>query len=427
MTQIPKLRLKIILSSVALLVMFLAFILFFLNVFLFRQEMKESMHYLEQMAQSGGHRPPRRANDIISRFFNILPASSVFFSADSKLSSDEESMMRMRHFFALKLAGGSGILETIHEYPLPYTAAEIHDVVFDIMKDKKKQGFKNGMLYYIRPVGHGIYLMCIRSMQNEIMVFRMLIVYSIVLFVLFIFIAIPFAYFLSGLVARPVEEAFKKQKQFLSDAGHELKTPISVIGANVAVLAGELGENKWLEYIKTENERMGILVKNLLYLARSDADRQELTIVQFDFSNSVVNASLSFESIAYEQGKTLEISVAPQMKCMGDEHMIRQIVMILVDNALKNSERGAKIHLTAYEEGSEKVLKVFNTGYGIRPDEIEKIFERFYRSDASRGRSTGSYGLGLPIARTIAHAHYGTLTAESVFGEWAEFTLRLPK
>ena len=427
MTQIPKLRLKIILSSVALLVMFLAFILFFLNVFLFRQEMKESMHYLEQMAQSGGHRPPRRANDIISRFFNILPASSVFFSADSKLSPDEESMMRMRHFFALKLAGGSGILETIHEYPLPYTAAEIHDVVFDIMKDKKKQGFRNGMLYYIRPVGHGIYLMCIRSMQNEIMMFRMLILYSIVLFVLFIFIAIPFAYFLSGLVARPIEEAFKKQKQFLSDAGHELKTPISVIGANVAVLAGELGENKWLEYIKTENERMGILVKNLLYLARSDADRQELTIVQFDFSNSVVNASLSFESIAYEQGKTLEISVAPQMKCMGDEHMIKQAVMILVDNALKNSERGAKIRLTAYEEGTEKVLKVFNTGYGIRPDEIEKIFERFYRSDASRGRSTGGYGLGLPIARTIAHAHHGTLTAQSVFGEWAEFTLRLPK
>ena len=427
MTQIPKLRLKIILSSVALLVLFLAFILFFLNFFLFRQEMKESMHYLEQMAQFDGHRPPRSNNDIIPRFFNILPASSIFFSIDSKLSPDEENVLKVRNFFALKMSGGGGILGVIHDHPLPYTSAEIHNIVFGIMKEKKKQGLKNGMLYFVEPTGHGNYLLCIGNMQNEILMFRMLIMYSISVFILFIFIAIPFAYFLSGLVARPVEDAFKKQKQFLSDAGHELKTPISVIGANVAVLADELGENKWLGYIKTENERMGVLVKNLLYLAKNDANRQELTVVQFDFSNSVVNASLSFESIAYEQGKTLEISVAPQMKCMGDEHMIKQVVMILVDNALKNSERGAKIRLTAYEEGTEKVLKVFNTGYGIRPGEIEKIFERFYRSDASRGRSTGGYGLGLPIARTIAHAHHGSLTAESAFGEWAEFTLRLPK
>ena len=427
MTSIPKLRLKIILSSMSVLVLILACMLVSLNVFLLRNEMNEAREFLHQMAAHEGYHPPHVKAGFLHLFLSKLPASDVFFLRSDPSSPLRDSDINLRYSFSVQLSGSNKVIRAIHDYPLPYTSAEIHQIVSDILREKKTQGNIRGIMYYISPREHGERLLCLINMQNGLYFFKMLVIYSFVVFFFFIFAALLVTWFLSGLISRPVEEAFEKQKRFLSDAGHELKAPISVIEANIDVLSSDLGENKWLGYIKTENERMGKLVKNLLYLARSDADRQIMNTQPFDFSLAVTNAALAFESVAFEQGKKLTITVAPQLHTVGDEAMIKQVVMILVDNALKNSNKGAKILVTAYGEGQKKVLKVFNTGYGIQAENYEKIFERFYREDSSRNRNTGGYGLGLPIARTIARAHHGTLTVTSKYGEWAEFTLRLPK
>ena len=152
-----------------------------------------------------------------------------------------------------------------------------------------------------------------------------------------------------------------------------------------------------------------------------------MSFFDFNFSNAVENSVLPFEVVAFESQKTLELDVQKGIICNGDEKSLKQIFIILVDNAIKNSEEGAKIRVTATSDDKKIVLKVYNTGSGIPKDELEKIFLRFYRSDSSRVRKTGGYGLGLAIARTIAEDHGGTLTATSEVGHWAEFTLTIPK
>ncbi|MBQ2481928.1 MAG: GHKL domain-containing protein, partial [Treponema sp.] len=231
----------------------------------------------------------------------------------------------------------------------------------------------------------------------------------------------------SRIAVEPVEEAFLRQRNFIADASHELKTPIAVIGANIDVVEQELPGNKWLGYIKTENSRMAELVKNLLYLAKNDADRNNLCMMKFDFANAVEGAALPFESVAMEQGKSMDISVPEEpLWVMGDESHIKQVAVILIDNAIKNSDAGAVIKISVRAEGKKGFLTVYNTGRGIAEKDIPQIFNRFYRADSSRARSTGGYGLGLTIAKSIADSHRGKITVKSEEGKYAEFTFMMP-
>ncbi|MCR5218803.1 MAG: HAMP domain-containing histidine kinase [Treponema sp.] len=223
------------------------------------------------------------------------------------------------------------------------------------------------------------------------------------------------------------EESYSSQKRFIADASHELKTPISVIGANIDVLEQEIPDNKWLEYIKTENTRMSTLVKDLLYLAKNDAGQIEYSMMPFDLVNACACSVLAFESLAFEQKKRLELET-PEEKIIinGDEAKIRQVIIILTDNALKNSDVNALIKVSCYVEGDYACIRVWNSGHGISQKDIPKIFDRFFRSDVSRSRVTGGSGLGLPIALSIAEYHGGTITVESEENEYAVFILKIP-
>lgn len=429
MKRLTCLRLRIIFSIIATHTVIIALILAALNAVLIRRELDETRGYLRQMAVNGGQRPSRRN---YARFLRLL--SNVPGGADV-LAEDADGIgfpLRLeitgfRNAFAVRLNEQRQIVSTMHDYPLPYTTQEINQIVAKILSEVGTEGLSGGMLWCSAPLPHGETLLCIANVQNELRVSRLLAAYSVVIFVLSLAVAFVFAWVLSGFIVRPVKDAFVKQKRFISDAGHELKTPIAVIGANLDVLLADHGDSKWLRYIKAENERMGQLVQGLLSLARSDSERGRPERTAFDFSLAVENAVLPFESIAFEQGKSLSLAVKPQMTCLGDERQVRQVVMILVDNAIKNSERAAQIRVTACPEGRNNVVRVHNTGQGIQKEDFEKIFERFYRGDESRARATGGYGLGLPIARAIAQAHGGSVSVASKYGEWAEFTFCIPR
>ena len=171
---------------------------------------------------------------------------------------------------------------------------------------------------------------------------------------------------------------------------------------------------------------MGHLVKDLLFLARSDSERDHDDNLEFNLSQAIGSAVLPFESVIFEEGKTLDLQIEDNMSFFGNENKIKQVVIVLVDNAIKNSDRGALIKVNAFSENQKKIVKVYNTGNGIPISEREKIFLRFYRSDSSRNRKTGGYGLGLPIANTIAQEYGGSISVDSKVGEWTEFTLSLP-
>ncbi len=233
------------------------------------------------------------------------------------------------------------------------------------------------------------------------------------------------AWLLIRRMVRPVEDAFNKQKQFVSDASHELKTPLAVISANAEVLEQDIGENEYLGYIRSEVRRTDTLVNSLLTLARLDKGAAETAMKPFDLSRALLDVTLPFESTVFEAGKTLETDIPDGISCTGSEEQIKQLAVILLSNALKYSDEGGTIEVSLRAKGKQREIRVFNTGSFISPEDREHIFDRFWRADPAHGRETGGHGLGLAIAKTIADAHHGKIAVESREGSGTAFTVTL--
>lgn len=213
-------------------------------------------------------------------------------------------------------------------------------------------------------------------------------------------------------ITEPVKESFERQKEFIADASHELKTPLSVIIASVEAYEENPQEHKWLNNLKIEADRMNNLIKNLLDLASSE--RAETLVKQKNnLSKTIELALLTFEGRAFEQHITLKYEIMPQIEWIYDENSLRQLVEILLDNALKHSLPKKEVTLNLSENNNTIELIVTNEGEPIPEGEEEKIFERFYRLDKSRNRKENRYGLGLAIAKNIVINHNGQITAHS--------------
>lgn len=220
---------------------------------------------------------------------------------------------------------------------------------------------------------------------------------------------------------KPVQDAFNRQKQFISDASHELKTPISVIAANADVLEKEIGENKWLNYIRWENDRSAALVQQLLTLARLNAPVQTKG-GSFSLTNAITSAVLPFESTAFEQNKTLVLDAEENITLAGEENDWKQIAAILLDNAFRYCPEGGTVTVKLHLTHGKRVLEVHNTGEGIKKEDQRRIFERFYRGDAARQNDTKTcFGLGLSIAQSIVERYGGKIQVESKPKEGARF------
>ncbi|MFD1953205.1 sensor histidine kinase [Paenibacillus thailandensis] len=237
-------------------------------------------------------------------------------------------------------------------------------------------------------------------------------------------------YFANRSIA-PIKEAFEKQKQFIADASHELKTPLTIINTNADVLlaGGEdtiQNQAKWLHYIKSETERMSKLTGDLLFLTQLDDSQTDMLFANFDMSEAVENILLTMEAVVFEKRIALDYTIEPGLTVYGSGEQMKQVVMILLDNAVKYTKPEGKIALSLKKLSHETVLSVTNTGEGIAPEHLNRIFDRFYRTDASRARKQGGYGLGLAIAKSIVERHKGRISAKSVPGETTTFTVYLP-
>ncbi len=238
-------------------------------------------------------------------------------------------------------------------------------------------------------------------------------------FVLLFFMAILLAHW----IVKPLEENDRRQKQFVSDAGHELKTPVSVISTNAELLSRQVGPNEWLDNICYENERMGDLVTQLLTLSR--AENAQVQMEEIDFSRLVTGEALPFESVAFEKGLMIESGITEDIRVEGNRSQLSQLVSILLDNAIRHSDGGKEIGLTLTCQGRNAVLTVVNSGEEISPKEQEHLFDRFYRVDDVRNSESSHYGLGLAIARAITQAHGGRIAVSCQEGK-VTFTVSIP-
>lgn len=221
---------------------------------------------------------------------------------------------------------------------------------------------------------------------------------------------------LSFSVFHPIREAFYKQKQFISNASHELKTPLTIISANTDVLK-QNGDNHWLSNIKSQTERMDILIADMLTLAKIDEDKVKLSSENFNLSEEIINNSLPFDAVAFEKNKTLSLDIEPNVIYKGDVASVKKITNILLDNAVKHAKVGGEIIVSLKKENGKIIFSVFNTGSNVPPYESNKVFERFYRGDTSRSRESGGSGLGLSIAKSIADQNKWKISANSKLNE----------
>ncbi len=236
--------------------------------------------------------------------------------------------------------------------------------------------------------------------------------YTVIYGVVSLGVIFVLALILSKLIIKPLELNDKRQRQFVSDAGHELKTPVSVISTNADVLESEIGENKWLSNIRYENERMSSLVKQLMQLAKSEKDAIQKE--QLDFSKLVIGEILPFESVAYDKGIIINYDeVESGVTVKGNRASLGQLVSILVDNAIEHSKDSGQVVVKLTNIRGKANLSVSNKGGDIPEEKRELIFERFYRMDDSRAEKKDHYGLGLAIAKSITESHGGEISVKS--------------
>lgn len=228
---------------------------------------------------------------------------------------------------------------------------------------------------------------------------------------------------------KPVEEAWDRQRQFIADASHELKTPLTVILANAGIILNHKNDTiesqeKWILFIRDEAERMKKLVEDMLFLAKSDASKLPALKCELNLSDLIWSTSLPFESIAFEHGLVLESEITPDIKMLGNEKEIKQLIGIMLDNACKYASKGA---VTIRLDKTDRIhLSIHNCGGSITEEQKKHLFERFYRTDESRDRKAGGYGLGLAIAKSIVDHHQGKIIVKSSENKGTTFELYFP-
>jgi signal transduction histidine kinase len=326
---------------------------------------------------------------------------------------NEETPFETRYFIVkLNSDGSTREIDTSHIRAV--SSADAREYAEEILESGKKSGFESIYKYEIVKQGYGymvIFIDCRNSIQS-VTVF--LVISSVVALGITLLMFILVSVF-SKKAITPIIASMEKQKQFITDAGHEIKTPLAIISANADVLELTGGESEWITSIRNQITRLDKLVKNLLMLSKMDEGNMKLSYVEFDISKTVEETAASFRAVAETLNKNFFIEIQEGLKLYGDESSIQQLVSTLVDNALKYSDSNGtvKVSLITYKKGIK--LEVFNTTdmekAVLSKESLSKLFDRFYRADSSRSRDTGGYGIGLSIAKSIVEAHHGRISA----------------
>ena len=278
--------------------------------------------------------------------------------------------------------------------------------------------------YYVTRTGDGRNMAVFLDGYQQLRSVGLVLLWSLVADAACILLVFVLVVLLSRRAIDPVVRSAEKQKQFITDASHELKTPITVISTCLRVLEMETGKQKWIDKAQAQTEKLTALVNALVTLSRMDEGVSPLKMEPFPLSEAVADTAEPFRDLAQSKGHTLVLEIAPELTYKGDEYAIRQLVSILLDNAVKYARADSPITLTLEKTRRGIALRCRNGSDPIPEDTLAKLFDRFYRADPSRNAATGGFGIGLSIARSIAEAHRGSICARMA-GEEVEFVAEL--
>ena len=323
-----------------------------------------------------------------------------------------DNMMIMDYeVYTVKVSNGT--ITRIIEHGNSSSDFNVEEVALSIMEKDKE--LKIGNLYSSKYAYNSLMdnTIVIINTENVSNILRATLIQTILLFAVFEIIIYFISILITKWITKPAEESLKKQKDFIADASHELKTPLAVIIASSDELKEDKKNAKYIENIKYESERMNKLITGLLDLSKLENGVSINTYKEENISRIIEKISLTFEAIAFEHNITIDSIIEENIlfKCNKDE--IEKLISIIIDNAIKHSYKDSTISVIASKEKNNINIEITNTGDPIKPGDEEKIFERFYRADKSRNRDSNRYGLGLAIAKNIVTNHGGTIKAFS--------------
>ena len=292
----------------------------------------------------------------------------------------------------------------------------------EAIKKGKQSGFCENYRYLLTEKSEGSMVIFV-DLSRELSSFRTILYTSIGVSVLGLFAVLLLVLFFSKKVFLPVVDSYQKQKQFITDASHELKTPLTIISANIEVLEMESEENNWTISIKKQIDRMIHLVEQMVSLSKMDEGQETIHKEHLNFSTLVTEASDSFATVAQSREKAYETHIEDNLSISGDEKLLRQMLSLLLENAVKYSNEHGKIVLTCKKKGNKSELVIWNTVDEIQKGNLDRLFERFYRLDSSRNSEKGGSGIGLSIVKSIVNVHRGKITAYSEDGTSLKITV----
>ena len=340
---------------------------------------------------------------------------------DGKGPRRDEPQFRLSTFYSVAYSKTGEVLKVYNGNPTIQSEQSLLKITSSVLENGRTSGTNGNLLYLVSDRGdYTLVAMIDGTLDNDnqnVLLKQILIIGTVSTMVLLVV-----SVFISRRIVKPLEENDKRQKRFISDAGHELKTPIAVISANSELLKRQIGENEWLSNIDYENERMADLVKQLLFLSK--AERGDIPKETLDFSKLVGGEVLPFETLAFEKGKRIEAETQRGLTVDGNQNQLRQLVSILLDNALSHGT-GETVYLTLKKEKHTVVLAVSNDAEQLSAEQLAHLFDRFYRTDDARSEKGSHYGLGLSIAQAVVKAHGGDIRAEYKDGR-AFFKVFLP-
>lgn len=359
-------------------------------------------------------KPDIRDDDRNSKFdFDISSDKFGFINEETRFST---------RYFAVWLNADGTVedINTEHIYSISDESALRY--AEKVLNGNFKKGWDDGFRYKVFDTDEGYAVVFIDGSSNRSAMLQSVLSTGAVLLVCSVLVVLLVIFF-SKRAMKPIAESYEKQRQFVTDANHELKTPLTLILADLDIAESELGSSEWFDDMRSEGQRMAELVNQLVSLSRMDEGDNALNETQIALSELASDTVSEFSTLASERGKTLYEDIEENVFCCGDEMPIRRLVAVLLDNAVKYCDEGGEIKV-ALKKGRSVTLTVENSYRDVESLELNRLFDRFYRADKAR-TYTGGFGIGLSIAKAIAQKHGGDIIAYKKDGDHIGFKVTL--
>lgn len=408
--MIKELKRKFVLISIGAVALVLLLIMGSINIVNYRDIVVKAEYILDVLANGGGKFP-----DVPEEDKNGDETTSVSETAKVLETEENIEMQYERRFFTVTFISDTELVINLDNIAAVDTDTAVR-YAFELNSKGRSKGFKGYYRYLKTSVAteNGeknmyIFLDC----NRELLTFYNFLFTSITVSVIGLLLVLMLLIVFSKFAIKPIAESYEKQKRFVTDASHELKTPLTIISANADVLEIEQGGSEWIDSIRNQVMRLKDFTEKLVLLAKMDEEGAPLNKQAFSLSDVVKNSVENFRASIDVGHKTLACDIDSDINYYGDQEMIKVLTDILIDNAVKYSNDGGTIHVSLKADYNNCIFTVYNTAEYIDVDKLDMIFERFYRLDESRNSGMGGHGIGMSAAKAIVTAHGGTISADS--------------